>query len=171
MGDEMIAMSGNISEKRKRYEKVRNEAKKYIHALNYGDNFIKDKTSIDDDIIIPRKSANDSGVLNAAVSLMKSRRRGMSMFIGGNLLPPKMGFEGGDSADLKETSANFTRLDDVNIYDIKNNNESKSELANIDSWISQNIPEHVRTPDNKSRSTENMYDLMHSSSSRFLNTS
>ena len=169
--DEMIAMSGNISEKRKRYEKVRNEAKKYIHALNYGDNFINDKTSIDDDIIVPRKSANDSGVLNAAVSLMKSRRRGMSMFIGGNLLPPKMGFEGGDSADLKETSTNFTRLDDVNIYDIKKNNESKSELANIDSWISQNIPEHVRTPDNKSRSTEKMDDLMHSSSSRFLNTS
>ena len=112
--------------------------KKYIHALNYGDNFIKDKTSIDDDIIIPRKSANDSGVLNAAVSLMKSRRRGMSMFIGGNLLPPKIDFEGGDSADL-ETSANFTRLDDVNIYDIKII-IGKSELANIDSWISQNIP-------------------------------
>ena len=90
-------------------------------------------------------------VLNAAVALMRTRRRGMSMFGADNLSPVALSVASNNkfspnSVSRAKTEPIFHR--DGNHFESVG---SASDFDDIDSWIDENIPEHLRTPNAKPR--------------------
>ena len=89
-------------------------------------------------------------VLNAAMALMRTRRRGMSMFGADNLSPVALSVASNNK--FSPNSVSRAKTEPI-LHRDGNNFESvgsASDFDDIDSWIDENIPEHLRTPNAKS---------------------
>ena len=172
-----------LSKFREEYTRVRQEAEKYLGMLaspirggaSLGQSSRVEELSFEDLSVLGKgygnastgrgghsesKFSQDIGVLEQATNLMAVRRRGMSMF------GPDMLLSASRAAPESSMSDSSPALFAGKSFAVSNSGASlwetsdddsaafrDSSLSEIDSFISQHIPEHVRTPQKSSKSS------------------